>query len=129
RGFEPVGEVGRVRAQLPVDCVVVDLVEDARERSAQRGRNDQRLNFVTHERHPIPRDARNRRRIGEQASPRHPPDGSRQTEAVIVIPPRAFWRSEMCTLASSSSSAAATSSRIWTASASQKTPCSRKRER
>ena len=41
---------------------------------------------------------------------------------MIVIPPRAFWVSATVTLSAGSSSAAATSSRIFTASASQKTP-------
>ena len=50
-------------------------------------------------------------------------------EAVIVIPPRAFWRRVTCTRPRSSWSASATSSRIWTASASQNTPWSWKRER
>src|SRR5205823_3387190 len=51
------------------------------------------------------------------------------TDAVIVIPPRGFCRSETRTSAGSSSRALATSSRICTASASQNAPCSRKRER
>ena len=38
-----------------------------------------------------------------------------QAEAVIVIPPRAFWRSVTCTADGSSSSVSETASRIWTA--------------
>ena len=50
-------------------------------------------------------------------------------DAVIVIPPRAFWRRVTCTRPRSSRSASATSSRICTASASQNTPWSWKRDR
>ncbi len=52
-----------------------------------------------------------------------------QAKAVIVIPPRAFWRSETSTAPTSSSSAVATSSRMRTVSASQNIPWSWKRER
>ena len=48
--------------------------------------------------------------------------GRAQTEAVITMPPRRFCTSVTSTADASSSSAVATSSRIWTASASQNAP-------
>ena len=52
-----------------------------------------------------------------------------QVEATIVIPPRAFCSSVTLTRSEESSSAFATSSRICTASASQKAPSLRKAAR
>src|SRR5262245_9493883 len=124
-------EGSRVLSSLPRGGA--PAAAERRERDGRRG--DQQVELVAagaveEALRPVDERDRNRHRRDDREGCKGYEGAERRRHyevlAVMVIPPRAFWTSVTWTRPASSSRAAATSSRIWTARASAKTPSLRK---